>query len=229
MPRQCLTLGPMLRALAVASVSMALGPASWGQVEIPASRDRAVHDYAGVVLVEDSEVVEQVAREVGRESGLRMTVVTVKSLEGENPEVLAGRWMSGWNLGQAEGDRSLFLLVVAGEGKVALQASPAASSLFTDPVRRSIVEESVRPYLQRGDYSLGVRRGMEKAARIAAEGYGFGTPEALSSPLDSLLTRGGSLALLLAGILAVALGVPVLLWWLLLGGERGGGRNSAGD
>lgn len=221
-----LSLHLMLRAVAGAFVLLAPLTTSWTQVEIPALRDKAVHDYAGVVLVEDSEVVEEIARDVDRESGLRMIVVTVKSLEGESLDALAARWMSHWRIAQEEEDLSLFLIVAAGEGRVLLEASPSASSVFPGSVRQRIVEESMRPYIQRGDYSLGVRRGMEEAARIAAQGYGFGPPDALNSAFpESLLARGGSLALLLAGILAVALGVPALLWWLLLGGRD---RNRAG-
>jgi len=195
-------------------------------VSIPTWTDKAVHDYAGVVLVEDSDAVEAIARAVREESGLRLTAVTVKSLEGETPEELAARFAREWNIGQGEAERSLLLLVAAGDGQVALEASPAAGEVFNEQARRTLVEDAMGPYVRRGDYSLGVRRCLEEAARMAARGYGFEPPEELVSDLpESLLARGGSLVLLLGGILVVALGLPALLWWLLLGGR--GGREEA--
>ena len=197
-------------------------------VQIPPRKDRAVHDYAGVVLREDSLAIETIAREVWGRGKVAIVVVTLKSLEGEPIEDVALRWGREWGIGGKDENRGILLLVSIGDKKARIENGYGVEGYLPDGLAGRILDEEAIPYFKRGDHSVGIRRVVERLAILTAKEYGFTLTGDLSPRVPRKLLSGGALLLILVLIiLFLGGGLPSILWWLLLGGGRGrrrGGR-----
>lgn len=196
--------------------------------QIPPRKDRAVHDLAGVILREDALAIETVAREVWGRGKVAIVVVTVKSLEGESIEELALRWGREWGIGGKEDNRGILLLVSVGDRKARIENGYGVEGYLPDGLAGRILDEESIPYFKRGDYSVGIRKAVERLALLTAKEFGFKLEGNLSPRVPRRLVDGGAwLLILVLIILFLGGGLPSVLWWLLLGGGRGrrrGGR-----
>lgn len=222
-------LAPALAACATAIAFLAGILTVSAAVRIPERKDRAVHDYAGVVLKEDSRGIETLAREVRQKSRVAIVVVTIKSLEDEPIEEAALRWAREWGIGDREDDRGILFLVAVGDRKVRIETGYGVEGYLPDGKTGAILDEEALPYFRRGDYSIGVRRTVERLAALSAEEFGFTIEGKLSSGGPRrVASYGAVLLLILVLMVIVGGGVPTILWWLLLGGRsrkrRRGGK-----
>lgn len=213
------------RTLLLAALLGVLWSTASAQVVIPPKKDRAVSDYAGVVMREDTLAIETIAREVWGRGKVAIVVVTLKSLEGESVEDVALRWGREWGIGGKDENRGILLLVSVGDRKARIENGYGVEGYLPDSLAGRILDEEAIPYFKRGDYSVGVRRVVERLALLTAKEYGFTLTGELSPRVPRKLVGGGAwLLILLLIIVFLGGGVPSLLWWLLLGGGRGRGR-----
>ncbi len=195
-----------LAAAAVVAASLSLPGAPHATVEIPSETAHSVHDYAGVVLNEDTRDIETIAGEMKDKCRVSLSVVTLKSLEGEPIDTLARRWFDAWGLG-AGGRNGILLLISVGDGSWRVEAGSQ------EPFR---LDPDAIAWFERGDFSVGTRRAVEGLARLSARkaGVTIGLPD--SALPRSILAGGGKLVVLVGLILLVAGGGPALVWFLLL-------------
>ncbi|HKY30969.1 MAG TPA: TPM domain-containing protein [Candidatus Polarisedimenticolia bacterium] len=216
----------ILRALAAAALlAAAAAPPLCAQLPVPERKDRAVHDYAGVILQDDRQAIETLAREVLDKSRTAIVVVALKSLEGEPIEDLANRWGRAWGIGDRGSDRGVLFMVAVADRKARIENGYGVEGYLPDGLTGEILDEEAVPYFRRGDYSVGVRRTVERIASLTAAEYGFTLDGTVSSRVPRKALGKGAVALIvLLAIVAFAVGGPGLLWWILLSGLRGAGR-----
>jgi len=215
---------PALRAAGRACCRLAavaaLLAAPAAAVEIPPATDHAVHDYAGVILNEDTRAIETLARELESRCGISLSVVTLKSLDGEPIEDLASRWAAAWDIGGADHGDGLLLLISVGDRLWRVETRRPGQTVALD--------DDAAEWYDRGDFSVGTRRAVEGLARAAAARSGVELDSLPGAAVPrSLLASGGKVILLMVSILLLAAGGPALVWWLLLRGrpeDRAGGR-----
>ena len=206
-----------------------IGAPAHAQVQIPPKKDRAVNDFAGVVLREDALAIETIAREVWGRGKVAIVVVTIKSLEGEPLEEVTLRWGREWGIGGKEENRGILLLVSVGDKKARIENGYGVEGYLPDGLVGRILDEEAIPYFKRGDHSVGIRRTVERLALLTAKEYGFELTGKLSPRVPRRLVDGGALLLILVLlILFLGGGLPTALWWLLLGGGKGRHRGRRG-
>jgi len=194
------------------AVAAALLLAPVASVEIPPATDRAVHDYAGVILNEDTRAIETLAREMASRCGVSLSVVTLKSLDGEPIADLASRWAAAWDIGGADRGDGILLLISVGDRLWRVETRRPGQPLALD--------DDAADWYDRGDFSVGTRRAVEGLARAAAARSGVELDSLPGAAVPrSLLATGGKVILLMASILLLAAGGPALVWWLLLRGR----------
>ena len=230
--RRLIPTAVLLALLAAASLP------SWAaeRVQIPASPQGRVSDYAGV-LDEHSRAqleaqllrYEQAGRgdgekATGRAEGERagapqIAVVVLPSLGGDPIEDVAIRFAERWKIG-SKADDGVLLMVGVGERKIRIEVGYGVEGRLTDALSARIIREIITPRLHGGDYASGLRAGSAAIHQALTGQPVTGVdPEAGVEPL-----RGQRRANKGWG---VGGGVLLLLVFLLLRlgtrGDRGGG------
>src|SRR5438105_1397691 len=91
--------------LALAFGGAPRGAAAWGLPERPA--DTWVVDAAGLLSASEATAIDLYGARVERERGVRLAVLTLSSLDGRDPKVVAVDTLNTWRAGR----RSVLLLV----------------------------------------------------------------------------------------------------------------------
>jgi uncharacterized protein len=119
-----------------------------------------VVDRAGVLSpVVRSDVAAQ-SKELEEKSGIQLVVATVPSLEGSDIETYANRLFRAWQLGQAQKNNGILLLVAPNERKVRIEVGYGLEGTLTDALSSTIISGAIIPHFKRGDFSGGVEAGV---------------------------------------------------------------------
>jgi uncharacterized protein len=219
---------PRARAFpAIAGILLAVSLLSAGSplaaLPIPERVDRAVHDYAGVIVPDDRQAMESMAREVLEKSRVAIVVVTLRSLEGESIEELSTRWGRTWGIGDQKTNRGILVMVAVADRRARIENGYGVEGYLPDGLTGEILDTEAMPYFRRGDYSMGLRRTVERLAVETAGEFGFElTGKVSSRGRRTAISAGGVALIVLLAIIALAVGGPGVLWWILLSGLRGG-------
>jgi uncharacterized protein len=223
-----------LRVSLVALLVLVLAPAIVGAetFEVPTLRS-AVNDEAGILSPATRQRLEAALRELHRAGGTQLAVLTVPSLGGLTIEQASIRVVDAWQLGSAEADDGVLLLVAPEERRVRIEVGQGLEGVLPDAWAKRIVDEAITPLFRTGDMDGGVTVGVYQIARRT-------NPDVDLAPIleGSLRTaptpsrRGASPLRTVFILLVVALVLSVRMGWLpflLMGGATRRGRwGSAG-
>jgi uncharacterized protein len=119
-----------------------------------------VVDQAGVLSpVVRSNVAAQ-SKELEEKSGIQLVVATARSLPGGDIETYANQLFRAWQLGQAQKNNGILLLVAPNERKVRIEVGYGFEGTLTDAVSSTIISGAIIPHFKRGDFSGGVEAGV---------------------------------------------------------------------
>jgi uncharacterized protein len=128
-------------------------------LDFPALTGRVV-DQAGVLSpVVRSDVAAQ-PKELEEKSSIQLVVATVSSLQGSDIETYANQLFRAWQLGQAQKNNGVLLLVAPSERKVRIEVGYGLEGTLTDALASTIISGAIVPHFKRGDFSGGVEAGV---------------------------------------------------------------------
>lgn len=170
----------MKRLIPTAALLVLMAAASlpaWAaeRLQIPASPQGRVSDYAGVLdepgrgqLEAQLLRYEQAGRgdedkATGSADGERtgapqIAVVVLPTLGGDPIEDVAIRFAERWKIG-SKADDGVLLMVGVGERKIRIEVGYGVEGRLTDALSARIIREIITPRLHGGDYSSGLRAG----------------------------------------------------------------------
>lgn len=161
--RQNLDGSPPLRlAVVVAAVWILLLSCGSGiatALDFPQLSGRVV-DVADVIDAETEQAIETRLAAHEQKSSDQLVVATIPSLQGENLEDYANRLFRHWQLGQADRDNGVLLLVAIAERKIRIEVGYGLEPVLTDALSRLIIENSIIPAFKAGDYAAGLDKGV---------------------------------------------------------------------
>jgi uncharacterized protein len=146
-----------LRLLAVALALVATVAAAQ---TFPPLTGRIV-DQAGILSPDAITALEPKLVELEERSGIQVVVATVNSLEGQEIEPYANELFRAWQLGEAERDNGVLLLVAPNERRVRIEVGYGLEGTLTDALSKVIITNAITPRFQAGDFSGGVTRGVD--------------------------------------------------------------------
>jgi uncharacterized protein len=151
-----------MRALAVNAVLIALTLAvAWAAgPAFPALTGRIV-DEAGLISAEDRAAMEAELEALEARSTDQIAVLTTRSLQGYEIEDYGYRLGRHWGIGQKDKDNGAILIVAPSERKVRIEVGRGLEPHLTDAMSRLIIDSRILPAFRRGDYSGGIRAGLE--------------------------------------------------------------------
>jgi uncharacterized protein len=125
--------------------------------------------------------------------------LTVPSLEDDPIEDFSLRVVEAWQLGAAQRDDGLLLLVAVAERRVRIEVGYGLEGEIPDALTARIIRGQIQPAFRRGDYATGIEEAFRQLMRLA-EGEPY-TPERQGGYLTGWV------------ILLIFVGLALLLLW----------------
>lgn len=101
--------------------------------------------------------------------------IIIPTIKGENIGLLAAEWGQKWEIGQADKDNGIFVLLAKDDRKIWISTGYGVEHLLTDAMTKRIVERDIIPYFKTNDYYGGLNRGIDAIFEVLTGTY-KGTP-----------------------------------------------------
>ncbi len=159
----------MLRAVGVALLLGLLWVPAAPALEVPPLAAR-VNDLAGLLDSGTRARLEERLAEYEQRTGHQLALLTVPSLEGDPIEDLSIRVVEAWQLGDAERDDGLLLLVAVAERSVRIEVGYGLEGEIPDAIVARIIRGEITPAFRRGDFAAGIEAALDALMRLADGG-----------------------------------------------------------
>lgn len=180
-----------------------------------------VTDRAGIIQPQAKSQLEALCTELEQKTGAQLTVVTVKSLDGQDVQTYANNLFKQFGVGQKKADNGVMLLVAPNDRKYWTEVGYGLEPVIND-ARAGDAGRLMVPFFRQGDYSSGVTAAAWQLAKYIADDKGVtltGAPNLRAAPRSSDDSGG-------VGVWIV-IGIIILIFLLASrrgsSGPRGGG------
>ena len=227
-------------------VALALVSTGWVQAEkikdLPAPTGY-VNDFAGVLDPATKQSLEDLCLSVDRQAHAQIAVVTIKTLDDDQPvDEAAVELEEKWKVGAKGTDRGVLMLLVITPTKGRIEVGYGLEGILND-AKVGDIGRAMAPFAKQQDYDQAIPLGVRRIAQVIADDANV----QLTLPVHQYrrvqqqapvqlsflqLVIGGGLLVLVLIVLA-STGNLGILWFILgslMGGGGGGGRdNDRGD
>jgi len=168
---------------------------SYADIPPRPSPPRLVNDLADVLTEQQEQSLERKLVNFNDTTSNQIAIVTVKSMNGYDPNMFAYEIGEKWQVGQKEFNNGVVVLVKPkygnDRGRVAIQAGYGLEPVITDALSKRIIENEMIPEFRNNNYYRGIEKATDvlmalAAGEISADGYGKSadaTPFAAILPL----------------------------------------------
>ncbi len=136
------------------------------------SPPRLVNDLADILTDQQENTLERKLVTFNDTTSNQITVVTVPSLDGYDPNMYAVEIGLQWQVGQKEFDNGVVVLVKPKygneRGRVAIQAGYGLEPVITDIVSKRIIENEMIPEFKNNNYYKGIDRATNILMKLAS-------------------------------------------------------------
>jgi uncharacterized protein len=216
----------MRKLLRVAAVlGILLSTVAWVAAE-PVASLRAtnyVNDFAGVLDAGTQARLNDLCHQVEQKAQAQIAVVTVKSLDDQDPVGYAVALYQKFGIGTKGKDRGVLILLATVDRKYQIQVGYGLEPILPDGKVGGFGREAV-PLLRNGDYAGAVTLMTARVASVIAQDAGvtLDNQPALAAPRHRPAPSGGAGVVVLILILFFVV-IPILSALFRGGGPRGGG------
>jgi uncharacterized protein len=154
-----------VRAISLVVLALHLGaPTTAAAVDVPYLSGRVV-DQAGILHPETVGSLEARLAELERESGAQVVVLTMPTLDGADLEATAVGIAQTWQLGRAEADDGVLVLVALAERAVRIEVGYGLEAALPDALAGRIIDAVMVPAFRTGAYDEGLLEGVAEIER----------------------------------------------------------------
>ncbi|OGG60765.1 hypothetical protein A2765_01465 [Candidatus Kaiserbacteria bacterium RIFCSPHIGHO2_01_FULL_56_24] len=171
-------------------------------LDVPALTGRVV-DNAGVLKAGERQELESALRAIEEKTSAQIVILTVKSMEGEDPTDWSQTVFRTWKLGQADKNNGLLIFLTVAERKIRIHTGYGLEGPIPDAEAWSIIRRTMAPQLRKGseNYFAALKDGVARVGQLITGEVKPG--ERPLSPSDK--TNSGALLLFLIPLLLAAL------------------------
>jgi uncharacterized protein len=205
--------------------------------------DGRVIDEAGVIDATTRTALAEELAGFEKKTTNQIVVVTLKSLQGASVEDYGYQLGRRWQIGQKDKNNGALLIVAPNERKVRIEVGYGLEGTLTDAISKLIIENSILPRFKVGDFSGGIKRGIEDIIQVLSGDAGEWQRRAAqvsSSEKTGAEAKGPiwpAILLVLAGVAllifcatkggAVCQGILQILFLVILSGRHGSSRGGS--
>jgi len=135
---------------------------------------RIVHDFAEILNQQEEQQLERKLVQYNNETSTQIAVVTIKSLEGEDPTIYANTLLEKWKVGQKGKDNGILLLIAPNDRKTAIATGYGVEEFVPDIIANRIIQEDILPAFKQNRFADGISRGIDRIKQ-ALQGQFEGT------------------------------------------------------
>jgi uncharacterized protein len=161
------------------------------------SPPRLVNDFADILTDQQENTLERKLVAFNDTTSNQITIVTVRSLDGYDPNMYAAEIGLQWKVGRKEFDNGVVVLIKPEygneRGQVAIQSGYGLEPVITDAVSKRIIENDMIPEFRNNNYYGGIDGAVNilmklAAGEISSKDYAKGSPvNAITSLLPFLI------------------------------------------
>ena len=223
----------LIRTAVVLTLLLAVALLGFAAAADPVYPDRPatrVNDFAGLLTSSQRTELERALADFERRTTNQLLVATFQSTDGGVPEDITIRLAEKWKVGTRDNDNGLILVVFVKERKVRFEVGYGLEGALPDALAIQIIRSEVTPRFRQNDYAGGIAAGMSAAMRAIEGEY---TAPAGSGNRNRRSRKGFAgliipLIFILIFIFGGRRGRSALMWYLILGGGRGGVTGGSG-
>jgi uncharacterized protein len=119
-----------------------------------------VMDQAGMIDRPAQKKIEEIALRLKQADVAQLAVLTVDSLDGESIEEASMKVADQWQLGSAQKDHGVLLMVARKERKIRIEVGQGLEGDLTDVQSSRIIREQMLPLFQQSEFSKGIFLGV---------------------------------------------------------------------
>jgi len=134
-------------------------------MEVPYLGGR-VNDLAAMIPDGDETRIEATLAELERDTGAQVVVLTVPSLEGEVLEDFALRVAETWQLGRADHDDGVLVLVTQNERRIRIEVGYGLEGAVPDALAKRIIDSVMTPRFREGNFAAGIEEAVGALAGL---------------------------------------------------------------
>jgi uncharacterized protein len=208
-----------LQTVATGLLALCLGSALALALEFPQLTGPVV-DQADILTAASRSDIAAKSIALQEKSGIQFVVATVRSLEGSDIETYANQLFRTWQLGQAQKNNGVLLLVAPAEHKVRIEVGYGLEGTLTDALSSAIIAGAIIPRFKTNDFPGGIERGVDGIISVlngdTTDWQPQSQPQSFTIDIDKLTAKYPVLPIL--GFLATAALLGLLLHgiaWLL--------------
>lgn len=149
----------------LAWLALWLAAPAWAEVAVPALTAR-VTDLTATLSGEQKSRLENDLAALEARSGAQLAVLLVPSTRPESVEQYALRVAEAWKLGRKGKDDGVLLLVAKADRKLRIEVGYGLEGDIPDAAAKRIIDETMAPRFQAGDFAGGVAAGVERLAAL---------------------------------------------------------------
>jgi uncharacterized protein len=186
-----------------------------------------VNDFAGVLDAATQAKLNDLCQQIDHKAQAQMAVVTVKSLDGQDPVSYAVALYQKWGIGTKGKDRGVLILLATDDHKYWTSVGYGLESILPDGKVGGFGREAV-PLLKNGDYAGAVTLMTARVAAVIAQDAGItlDNQPPLPEPRPQPVPGGGIPPM---AIILIIIFVVFILQAIFRSGGRGGGVGGGGS
>lgn len=184
-----------------AALWLLVAPWALAEVAVPPLQAR-VTDLTGTLRPAEQADLERILQGFEAQKGSQIAVLIVPTTQPETVEQYAMRVAEEWKLGRKGVDDGVLLLVAKNDRNLRIEVGYGLEGAIPDAVAKRIVSEIISPRFKQGDFSGGIRAGVDRIIKVV-EG------EPLPEKKPSRSKDGGGVSgdwLVIGFVLAVVVG-----------------------
>ena len=196
-----------------------------------------VNDFAGVLSENAKLSLESQLMEFEKQTSHEISVVTIKTLNGDSIEDYANTLFREWEIGKKDTNNGVLFLVALEDRKMRIEVGYGLEGALTDLESKHIQEDFVKPFFKENNYEQGIVLGANKIKEAIAGEIVSVPPKKSKKGINGSLVEmilffgifllqwivvilGRSKSWWLGGIIGGVFGLLVALvfgWWLMIG------------
>lgn len=138
------------------------------QPKVPEKTENYVNDFAGMMSGQQVQTLEQKLRKYSDSTGTQIVVVTLETLNGEEPMDVATEIGHKWGIGGAKNDNGVVILLAKQEHKSFIATGYGMEPILTAGICKKITTLVMKPYFKQGQFYEGLDEAVNNIIGLAS-------------------------------------------------------------
>ncbi|MFV0531186.1 MAG: TPM domain-containing protein [Flavobacteriales bacterium] len=142
-----------------------------GQIPEKPKKIYPVVDDANLLTNNEEQLLNTKLINHFKNTSTEILIVTIKSLQGANENMVAAQIGEDWGIGEKEKDNGIVILVSEKEHKIAIQSGYGANIYLTATLAKQIISNNISPYFKQNNFYGGLDKGTDAIFQVLEGKY----------------------------------------------------------